>query len=94
MSQTHSDIISIHEIYKIDHIDPDEPIQMRLLAELTTAEQTLDFLAPKLRGNRRRNFFGKALKTAVLLKHDTLNEAGRKESECDEKCSYRPPRLQ
>ena len=84
MSQTYSDEISIHEVYKIDHTDPDEPIQIRLLAELTTGD-ALDFKGSKWRGKRRRNFLGKTLKTAVMLHPDTLSEDNGSgfDSECD-----------
>ena len=86
MSQTYSDEISIHEVYKIDHTDPDEPIQIRLLAECTTGD-ALEFKAPKRRGKRRRNFFGKTLKTAVMLHPDTLSEGEGLglDSKCDKK---------
>ena len=70
-----SENILIKEIYKIDHLDPDEPIQLRPLAELTV-EDKLHFMAPKFRGRRRRNFLGKILKTALAMHPDTADELG------------------
>ena len=84
-SKIHADDISIYEVYKIDHTDPDEPIQIRLLAKLTTADNVLDFMATKLRVKRRRNFFGKTLKTAIMLHPETLNKDGDMDSECEKK---------
>ena len=65
-AQAYQDKISISEIYKIDHTDPDEPIQIRPLAELFSAGDTLVFLAQKWRQKRRSNFLGKTLKTALM----------------------------
>ena len=70
-----SEKILLKEIYKIDHLDPDEPIQLRPIAELTVRDK-LHFMAPKFRGRRRRNFFGKKLKTAMAMHPNTAEADG------------------
>ena len=73
--------MSIHEIFKIDDMNPDEEIQIKLLAEYMTSNDTLDFKAPQSREIRRRNFHGKTLKTAVILHPDNLAKDGGLDSE-------------
>ena len=53
--------ISIYEIYKIVEEDP---VLIRIVAEVQE-DGSLEFVAPKLQNRRRRNFYGRNVRTAV-----------------------------